>query len=54
MTKSQMLTTMDTLMGGRVAEELVFGPEKITTGASNDLKKATNMVKDCGMSDNVC
>lgn len=57
-TKSQMLATMDTLMGGRVAEELIFGPEKITTGASSDLKKATkmatNMVKDWGMSDKVC
>lgn len=56
-TKSQMLAMMDTLMGGRVAEELIFGPEKITTGASNDLKKATkmatNMVKDWGMSDKV-
>ena len=56
-TKSQMLAMMDTLMGGRVAEELIFGPEKITTGASSDLKKATkmatNMVKDWGMSDKV-
>lgn len=56
-TKSQMLATMDTLMGGRVAEELIFGPDKITTGASSDLKKATrmatNMVKDWGMSDKV-
>ncbi len=56
-TKSQMLATMDTLMGGRVAEELIFGPDKITTGASSDLRKATrmatNMVKDWGMSDKV-
>ena len=28
--------------GGRVAEELVFGPEKITTGAGNDIEQATD------------
>jgi len=37
-TKSRMLAIMDTMMGGRAAEELIFGPEKVTTGASNDLK----------------
>jgi len=56
-TKSQMLAQMDTLMGGRVAEELIFGTEKITSGASSDLKQATaiarNMVKEWGMSDRV-
>jgi len=36
-TKSQLLATMDSMMGGRAAEELVFGPEKVTTGASSDL-----------------
>lgn len=54
-TKAQMLATMDTLMGGRAAEELVFGSEKITSGASSDLKQATalatNMVKEWGMSE---
>jgi len=33
-----MLAIMDTMMGGRAAEEIVFGPDKVTTGASNDLK----------------
>ena len=37
-TKSQMLAMMDTMMGGRAAEELVFGPDKITSGASSDLQ----------------
>lgn len=35
MTKSQLLAQMDVSMGGRVAEELVFGPDKVTTGADN-------------------
>ena len=43
------------LLGGRVAEELVFGPDKITTGASNDIERATaiarTMVTEYGMSD---
>lgn len=56
-TKAQMMATMDTLMGGRAAEELVFGAEKITSGASSDLKQATalatNMVKEWGMSEKV-
>lgn len=32
------------LLGGRAAEEIIFGSEKITTGAFNDLKKTTNMI----------
>ncbi len=43
--------------GGRVAEEIVFGPDKITTGASGDIEQATNlarrMVTQWGMSDKV-
>ncbi|CAG5005622.1 unnamed protein product [Parnassius apollo] len=56
-TKQQLLAMMDTMMGGRAAEELVFGPEKITSGASSDLKQATSiachMVREWGMSDKV-
>lgn len=52
-----MLAAMDVCMGGRVAEELIFGEENITTGASDDLKKATamaeSMVKMFGMSGRV-
>jgi cell division protease FtsH len=43
------------LFGGRAAEELVFGPEKVTTGAGNDIERATSlarrMVTVFGMSD---
>ncbi|PKM01443.1 MAG: ATP-dependent metalloprotease, partial [Gammaproteobacteria bacterium HGW-Gammaproteobacteria-6] len=43
------------LYGGRVAEELIFGADKITTGASNDIERATkmarNMVTKWGLSD---
>ncbi len=43
--------------GGRVAEELIFGPEKITTGAGNDIERATalarRMVTEWGMSDRI-
>ncbi|KAG5313567.1 YME1 metalloprotease, partial [Pseudoatta argentina] len=56
-TKSQLLANMDSMMGGRAAEELVFGPEKVTTGASSDLAEATKiaetMVKIYGMSEKV-
>lgn len=34
------------LLGGRAAEEIIFGKDKITTGAYNDLKKTTNMINN--------
>ncbi len=45
------------LFGGRVAEELEFGPQKVTTGAGNDIERATamarRMVTRFGMSDRI-
>lgn len=54
-TKGKMLQDITTLLGGRVAEEIIFGD--ITTGASNDIKRATNeakaMVTKYGMSEKI-
>ncbi|XP_032422167.1 ATP-dependent zinc metalloprotease YME1L1-like isoform X1 [Xiphophorus hellerii] len=44
-TRSQLLAQMDVSMGGRVAEEIIFGHENITTGASNDFDSATRIAK---------
>ncbi|KAK5980256.1 ATP-dependent metallopeptidase HflB [Trichostrongylus colubriformis] len=57
MTKGQILAAIDVMMGGRVAEELIFGDDMVTTGAADDLKKASQlavqMVKAFGMSEKV-
>ena len=53
--KRQLESRIATLFGGRVAEELVFGADAVTTGASNDIERATelarNMVTRWGLSD---
>ncbi len=55
LTKSKMLQDIQVSLGGRIAEEIIFGD--ITTGASSDIKKATKvarmMVTRFGMSENI-
>lgn len=54
-TKQHLESQLSSLFGGRIAEELIFGLERITTGAANDIQRATditrNMVTKWGMSD---
>jgi cell division protease FtsH len=53
--KSKCLAELCMAMGGRAAEEITFGPDKVSNGASGDIKMATNqtrmMVTEWGMSD---
>jgi len=55
MTKRHLESQISTLFGGRLAEETIFGPDCVTTGASNDIERATeiarNMVTRYGLSD---
>ena len=54
-TKQRLESQICTLYGGRIAEELIFGKDKVTTGASNDIERATeiakNMVTKWGLSE---
>src|SRR3981189_453697 len=55
LSKRRLESAIATLFGGRIAEELIFGREGVTTGASNDIERATelarNMVTKWGLSD---
>jgi len=52
--KQRLMSQIKSLFGGRIAEDLVFGPAYVTTGASNDIERATeiarNMVTKWGLS----
>jgi cell division protease FtsH len=53
--KARLVARLVMAMGGRVAEELIFGPDRVSTGAGGDIKQATNiarnMVTEWGMSE---
>src|ERR1700743_1967316 len=55
LTRQKMLADLGVAFGGRIAEELVFGHEKVTTGAQSDIEQATRMARAMvtrfGMSD---
>ncbi|MEL6446789.1 MAG: ATP-dependent zinc metalloprotease FtsH [Pseudomonadota bacterium] len=52
--KQRLKSQISSLFGGRIAEELIFGEDSVTTGASNDIERATdiarNMVTKWGLS----
>jgi len=54
-TRSELLAQVAATLGGRVAEEIVFGHDEVTTGALSDIEKVTTLVRDMvtrlGMSD---
>ncbi len=54
-TKQRLESQIASLFGGRIAEELIFGPDAVTTGAQNDIQRATdiarNMVTKWGLSE---
>lgn len=57
LSKKQLESQISSLYGGRIAEELIYGAESVTTGASNDIQRATKLAHDMvtkwGLSDNM-
>jgi cell division protease FtsH len=55
LSKERLESQIASLFGGRLAEQIIFGPDKVTTGASNDIQRATeiarSMVTKWGLSD---
>lgn len=55
LSRQQIISQICSLFGGRIAEEMTLGPDGVTTGASNDIKRATelahNMVAKWGLSE---
>ncbi|KAI8999212.1 peptidase family M41-domain-containing protein [Gaertneriomyces semiglobifer] len=45
-TRRELRAMLDVCMGGRVAEEVIFGKDEVTTGASSDLEKATGIARE--------
>ena len=45
MSRTELLNKIATLTGGRAAEELIFGADNMTTGASNDIEQATKLAR---------
>jgi cell division protease FtsH len=43
--KLELISKLAVMYGGRIAEELIFGPENVTTGAGNDIQQATEMAR---------
>ncbi|HHH3378207.1 TPA: ATP-dependent zinc metalloprotease FtsH [Morganella morganii] len=44
--RQKLESQISTLYGGRLAEEIIYGPENVSTGASNDIKVATNIARN--------
>ena len=45
MSRAELINKIATFTGGRAAEELIFGPDNVTTGASNDIEQATKLAR---------